>query len=186
MSRPSFQFYPRDWVANAKLGRCTLAERGAWIGILCLLHDGEDYGILRWPLKEIAAAAGATAAILRVLVSKDVLKGHDEQIVTPFTYTPYHARRAGPTVILIPVQAGPLWYSSRMVRDEYIRKTAGATTRFGAPTRRQGIHRAGHQPIREGDGSASASASASDLGVDVGGEGSGSDVSGAAKSRRWS
>ena len=80
VSRPSFQFYPRDWAANANLGRCTLAERGAWIGILCLLHDGEDYGILRWPLKEIAGAAGALVAILRALVSKGVLKGGDEQM----------------------------------------------------------------------------------------------------------
>ena len=182
MSRPSFQFYPRDWTGNGNLRRCTHAERGAWIDVMCVLHDADEYGIRRWLLKEIGTAASAPVAILKGLVEKGVFKGDDEQIVTPLTYTPYHARKAGPTVTLIPVQLGPLWFSSRMVRDEYIRRTAGAATRFGAPTRRQGGHRAGHQPMRQGDGSASASV----LDVDLGGEGSEFEASGASESRLWS
>ena len=49
--RPSFQFYPADWRANAKLRRCSRAERGDWIELICLLHDSEEYGVLSVPLK---------------------------------------------------------------------------------------------------------------------------------------
>ncbi len=56
MKRPSFQFYPSDWVGNSNLKRCTHAEKGVWLEIMCLLHDSEEYGLLRWPLKEIIEA----------------------------------------------------------------------------------------------------------------------------------
>ena len=167
MSRPSFQFYPADWRSNAKLCRCSLAERGAWIGVLCLLHDADEYGILGWPLKDIATAAGVPLATLRALVSKGVLKGDDRRLATPFTFTPYHARKAGPTATLIAAQPGPLWFSSRMVRDEYVRKTSGAATRFGAPSRGHGADDTGHQSIGRGDGSSSSSSSSSPSDLDV-------------------
>ena len=38
MKRPSFQFYPEDWLANANLRRCTHEEKGIWIDVMCLLH----------------------------------------------------------------------------------------------------------------------------------------------------
>jgi hypothetical protein len=37
--RPSFQFYPADWSANPNLKRCTFAEKGIWLEVMCLLHD---------------------------------------------------------------------------------------------------------------------------------------------------
>jgi hypothetical protein len=58
MKRPSFQFYPADWRGNANLRRCSEAARGAWMDILCLLHDSDTYGIVRWPLVDLANAAG--------------------------------------------------------------------------------------------------------------------------------
>jgi hypothetical protein len=51
MNRPSLQFYPADWMANRNLRRCSLAARGAWMDVLCVLHDSEDeYGLVRRPL----------------------------------------------------------------------------------------------------------------------------------------
>ena len=60
MKRPSFQFYPGDWQANVKLRRCSLAARGAWIEVLCLLHGSDPYGTIDWPLADIAHALLST------------------------------------------------------------------------------------------------------------------------------
>ncbi|MCI1005226.1 hypothetical protein [Herbaspirillum sp. C7C8] len=122
MTRPAFQFYPADWRNNAKLRRCSWAARGAWADVMCLLHDSDEYGILRWPLKEIAQAIGCPVTLLKELVEKKVLKGTDKGECAALEYTPRSGRQAGPTVTLIPITQGPIWFSSRMVRDEYIRQ----------------------------------------------------------------
>lgn len=133
MRRPSFQFYPGDWTGNSNLKRCTLAEKGAWLEVMCLMHDQPEYGVLRWRLKDITdSVPHCTQAMLRSLIAKGVMKGSDEEFTEPFVYTPRSGRKDGPPVTLIVAQQGPLWYSSRMVRDEYVRVYAGAATRFGA------------------------------------------------------
>jgi hypothetical protein len=133
VKRPSFQFYPGDWQSNSNLRRCTRAEKSVWLDVLCLMHDQEEYGVLRWTLKEIAEAAHCKVAELKALQAKGVLKGADKgQICTPYIYTPRSGRRDGAPVELIPAQAGPIWYSSRFVRDDYVRRNAGTATRFGA------------------------------------------------------
>src|SRR5690606_17708407 len=130
MRRPSFQFYPADWAGNTNLRRCTHAEKGVWVDILCLMHDNKhEYGVLRWPLAEIGQAVGCELKVLRSLAAKEVLKGSDEQ-VHEFVYVPRTGGRDGAPVTLIEAQAGPLWYSSRMVRDEYIRQHRGGASRF--------------------------------------------------------
>lgn len=132
--RPSFQFYPGDWKSNANLRRCSPAARGVWMDILGVLHDSDEYGVARWPLKELARAAGAAMAHTKELVEKLVLKGSDTS-TEAFIYTPRSGRRDGDPVTLIPAQTGPLWYSSRMVKDEYVRSIrgeGGKDTRFGA------------------------------------------------------
>lgn len=131
MKRPSFQFYPGDWQANSNLRRCTHAEKGAWLDVMCLLHDQPEYGQLRWPLKEIAQAIGASLGLVRGLVTKGVLKGDDKHVAEAFIYTPRSGRKDGEPVTLVAIQAGPLWYSSRMVKDEYVRTIRGESTRFG-------------------------------------------------------
>lgn len=132
MKRPSFQFYPADWRSNAKLRRCTHAQRGIWIEVMCLLHDAEEYGLLRWPLKDIAQAISCKLHELRALQTKGVLKGADDgEQCAAFIFTPRHAGKDGIQVTLVASQAGPVWYSSRMVTDEHIRKKRGEETRFG-------------------------------------------------------
>ena len=131
--RPSFQFYPADWLSNANLKRCTHEQQGIWINVMCLMHDSPTaYGVLPWPLKEIAQAANCRESLLVDLVRKGVMKGADPGETCPaFVFTPYHARKKGEPVTLIQPQPGPLWYSSRMVRDEYVRQLRGQGTRFG-------------------------------------------------------
>jgi hypothetical protein len=125
MKRPSFQFYPGDWLANSNLRRCTFEERGIWIAVLCLLHDQEPYGILRWPLAEIAQAVGCPVSKLKSIAAKDVLKGSDQKLTEPLVYVPRSGRKNGPAVTLIEAQNGPIWFSSRMVEDEHKRIIRG-------------------------------------------------------------
>lgn len=162
MRRPSFQFYPADWLGNTNLRRCSHAEKGLWIDILCLMHDSEDYGVLRWPLKDIASAISCKERDLQALIAKGVLKGGDRQIREPFIYVPRSGRRDGPPVILIAAQDGPLWYSSRMVRDEYVRKQRGQASRFGDESSGAPMGASMDSPKPPfGDGSSSSSSSSS-------------------------
>lgn len=129
MARPSFQFYPADWKNNANLRRCSEAARGCWMDILCILHDSDEYGVVRWPLDELARAAGVAVKYARELAAKNVLKGSDRS-VEAYVHTPRHAGKDGEPVTLIDSGHGPCWYSSRMVLDEWRRKVSGGSTRF--------------------------------------------------------
>jgi hypothetical protein len=131
---------------------------------MCLMHDQAEYGVLRWPLAEIAQAVGCKVAELQALARKDVLKGSDKQLAEAFTYTPRSGRKDGEPVTLVPIQDGPIWYSSRMVKDEYVRTIRGESTRFGedegeAP--KQSRKRAPKPPF--GDGSSSSSSSSTSV-----------------------
>lgn len=173
MKRPSFQFYPADWRNNAKLRRCSWEARGVWIELLGLLHDSDNYGVLAWPLKEIAQALGAPVKALKELVDKGVLYGVEKGECEPFVYTPRSGRKEGEPVALVPVQQGPVWFSPRMVRDEYVRTVRGESTRFGEgdgpkkktpkPSPKGGLGEGqGATPSqRQGDGSTSSSSSTS-------------------------
>lgn len=130
MRRPSFQFYPADWRNNANLRRCSWAARGVWIEVMGLLHDSDRYGALHWTLKEIAQAIGCPVALVKELASKDVLKGCDSGSCDSLIYVPRSGRKDGKPVTLIEAQDGPIWFSSRMVKDEYIREVRGESTRF--------------------------------------------------------
>jgi hypothetical protein len=44
--RPSFQFYPGDWRNDPGLRLCSLAARGLWADMLCLMHEADPYGHL--------------------------------------------------------------------------------------------------------------------------------------------
>lgn len=130
MKRPSFQFYPGDWVSNQNLRRCTFHERAIWLEVMCLMHDSDEYGILRWGLDEIASAIGCGMSDLLALIRKGVLKGQQPGIENsagasgsplPYTFSPTHGRKKYPAITLIPKQDGPIWFSSRMVLDEYRR-----------------------------------------------------------------
>jgi len=158
MKRPSFQFYPGDWQANSNLRRCTHAEKGVWLDVMCLMHDQPEYGVLRWPLKEIAQAVGAPIGSLRALVTKSILKGDDIELVEAFVYIPRSGRKDGDPVTLLAPQAGPVWYSSRMVKDEYVRTIRGESSRFGGDED-DASKDAPKPPL--GDGSSSSSSSSS-------------------------
>lgn len=137
MRRPSFQFYPADWRNNANLRRCSWEARGVWIEVMGLMHDSDQYGVLHWPLKEIAQALGAPLKLVQELASKGVMKGKDKGLIEAYVYTPRSGRRDLDPKVLVPSQDGPVWYSSRMVKDEHLRSVRGEQTRFGDDTKDQ-------------------------------------------------
>lgn len=133
VKRPSFQFYPGDWSSDLNLRRCSPAARGVWMDVLCALHNSDDgYGLVRWPLKELVRTIGASPAHVKELVEKGVLRGSDKLIEHPVIFVPRSGRKEGAPVTLIAPQAGPLWYSKRLVRDEYVRTIRGESSRFSA------------------------------------------------------
>lgn len=170
MKRPSFQFYPADWRNNANLRRCSWEARGVWIEVMGLLHDSDTYGVLRWPLKEIAQALGAPVKLIQELATKGVMKGSDSSECEPFIYTPRSGRKDGDPVLLVPAQPGPIWYSSRMVKDEYVRSIRGDTSRFEESPKYSPKVPKGETPIKtpiaiQSDGS---TATSSPTGISVG------------------
>ena len=56
MKRPSFQFYPSDWLRDTALRTCSVAARGLWIDMICYMHEGNPYGVLKVNQKVILAA----------------------------------------------------------------------------------------------------------------------------------
>ena len=45
--RPSWQFYPSDWLEESGLRLCDLSARGLWIDLLCYMFKMEERGHLR-------------------------------------------------------------------------------------------------------------------------------------------
>lgn len=104
---PSFQFYPGDWMKDANLRRCTAAEKGVWIDMLCLMFECDQRGVLAtagvaWSDEEIARAVGGDFALTLDCVRSVVAKGV-----------------AGRN------QSGAV-YSKRLLRDEENRKANSA------------------------------------------------------------
>lgn len=82
---------------------------------MAFMHDADRYGVLTWPLKEIAQAVGCPLALVTELVAKSVLKGCDKGACEAYIYPPRSGRRDGEPVTLIGAEAGPIWYSPLMV-----------------------------------------------------------------------
>ena len=43
MSQPWMKFYPSDWRADPALRMCSLAARGLWMEMLCIMHEAGGY-----------------------------------------------------------------------------------------------------------------------------------------------
>lgn len=71
MSAPWMKFYPTDWRADPSLRMCSLAARGLWMEMLCIMHEATPYGSLRVngrPVsdRQLAALAGGEIDALLV------------------------------------------------------------------------------------------------------------------------
>lgn len=107
VKRPSFQFYPGDWMRDLALRSCSVKARGLWIDMLCLMHEGQPYGHLKVGSKVIlpdnlAFMVGLEIEELNTCLSE--LKNAE----------------------VFSEKEGGCMYSRRMVRDEKIRKSRAA------------------------------------------------------------
>ena len=56
MKQPWLKFFPTDWRADPALRMCSLAARGLWIEMLCLMHEARPHGSLLVNGKPVTAA----------------------------------------------------------------------------------------------------------------------------------
>lgn len=110
--RPSFQFYPGDWRRDPALRTCSMAAKGMWIELMCVMHESDEYGFLvvaGKPMDErdIAKVIGETPTFC-----KKILKELEEKFV--------FSRDSRGAI-----------YSRRMVKDESIRTIRAAAGSLG-------------------------------------------------------
>jgi hypothetical protein len=103
MKRPSFQFYPADWLRDTALRSCSAGARGLWMDMICYMHEGNPYGYLKVGDKVIlpdnlARMAGEAF---------DVVKGWLDELQSAGVYS---------------LSDDGAIYSKRMVRDEHLRE----------------------------------------------------------------
>ena len=46
MSTPWLKFYTSDWRSDPRLRMCSMAARGLWVEVICLMHEATPYGHL--------------------------------------------------------------------------------------------------------------------------------------------
>ncbi|BBE09648.1 Uncharacterized protein MCB1EB_1487 [Mycoavidus cysteinexigens] len=102
MKRPAFQFYPADWRKDSALQSCSVAARGLWIEMLCIMHECEPYGQLA-----INGKAMSATQLARLI-------GETEKVVKGLL-----AELENAGVFSCTEQGGI--YSRRMVNDERLR-----------------------------------------------------------------
>lgn len=75
MKQPWLKFYPTDWRSDPALRVCSLAARGLWTEMLCVMHDAEPAGSLLLngkpvTVRQIAAIVGASAKETESLIAE--------------------------------------------------------------------------------------------------------------------
>ena len=116
---PAFQFYPGDWMKDPSLRATSIAARGLWIDMICLMHESPIRGELmitrHTPMSEaqVARVVGLSEQELLPLLEELVNNG----------------------VVSVARDNGiPTYYSVRMVRDEMTRvKLSEAGKKGGQP-----------------------------------------------------
>jgi len=111
-TRPSFQFYPGDWLRDTAVRSCSVAARGLWADMLCFMHNGEPYGHLKVKGKVIDEVNLARMAGVNLAETRRLLKELERAGVFD----------RGPGAVII---------SRRMVRDEKLRSARAAGGKKG-------------------------------------------------------
>lgn len=117
--RPSFQFYPGDWRRDPALRTCSMAAKGFWIELMCVMHESEEYGYLvvagkAMDAKDIAKLLGETPTFCKKML---------EELEKKCVFS-----RDSRGVI----------YSRRMIKDESIRAMRAAAGSLGGNPKLKG------------------------------------------------
>jgi len=107
MKRPSFQFYPSDWLRDTALRSCSTGARGLWMDMICFMHEGSPYGHLKVGDKVILSF-NLSRMVGETL---DVVEGWLDELSTAGVYE---------------TNDEGVIYSKRMIRDENLRQIRAA------------------------------------------------------------
>jgi hypothetical protein len=112
--RPSFQFYPRDWLGDPAVRSVSRAARGMWIDMLCLMFESDRKGYLMLSgkpatLEQIACMTGCPADEASRLVSELEASG-----------------------VFSRADDGAI-FNRRMARDHHLHHVRSAAGKLGAP-----------------------------------------------------
>lgn len=118
--RPSFQFYPNDWLGDMALQSCSLQAIGLWINLCCRMHDSPRYGyLLLQQNQHQIAIKGLPLARLAMRSLEEIEPLLDELL------------ESGAMKI---EQKTGAYYSERMVKDERLRALRAAAGAEGGKT----------------------------------------------------
>lgn len=90
MTAPWMKFYPSDWQSDPMLRCCSIAARGLWVEMMCLMHKAEPYGSLlvngaRLDKRKLAILVGISekecSALLMELEGNGVFSRDDDGIL---------------------------------------------------------------------------------------------------------
>jgi len=113
-------FYPGDWLRNIRLRTCSLAARGLWMDMLCLMHQGEPYGHLALGIQKDPADEANDDALRAILPANLArMVGATEKGVSTLLR---ELEEAG----VFSRTAEGIIYSRRMGRDEKLRQVRAA------------------------------------------------------------
>src|SRR5262245_17711629 len=107
MKRPSFQWYPNDWLSAPDVRACSIAARGLWIDMICMMHQGTPYGHLT--INGKVYLEGTLAKISGISENEDKAALEELESLGVFSRTP----------------EGVI-YCRRMVADEKLRQVRAA------------------------------------------------------------
>ena len=113
--RPAFQFYPSDWRTDPGLRLCSIAARGLWAEMLCIMHEAEPYGHLT-----LSDGREITIPMLARLVGES--RGEVSELLDELGENGVFSRTEHDII-----------FSRRMVRDEAVRNARAAGGHLGAP-----------------------------------------------------
>ena len=126
MKRPSFQFYPADWLRDTALRSCSTGARGLWMDMICFMHEGNPYGHLKVGNKVILAFNLASM----VGATLEDVEGWLEELHQAGVYE---------------LGAGGEIYSKRMVRDETLRNKRAEGGKLGGNPALKVNHKENHE-----------------------------------------
>jgi len=115
VKRPSFQFYPGDWLQDTSLRACSLAARGLWIDMLSFMHQGTPYGYLT--LRSVKDGKDILQPILPAVLAR-MVGGSTEEVERLLA----ELEAAG----VFSRDANGVIFSRRMVQDEKVRELRAA------------------------------------------------------------
>lgn len=115
MKLPFIKFYPRDWQADMGLRQCSLAARGLWFEMLCIMAQSEQYGHL---VNTSRVNAISDDSLCRLIgCSKDDLYRLRDELLD-----------AGVPGV---DESTGTWFSRRMVREQHKRELCAEAGKAG-------------------------------------------------------